>query len=249
MVHQFRIHFMKTRSFCLALILAPLMAKGATYTANLAIGQLRAANGTVIADGGGVWAVIVAGSPGSPPTSGSLPGGLTDGSSLTNANLSQINADFDSVTLTAGSYLGFTIHQVGAFTSGNDAGFDGIATAAVAFPVVDGAVPGYATGTLWGIYWFPGKSEGDTLSGTYEIGGFADSLTNTASGGEAGTSITASGATNAVLFYESGFNEGALSGGPTGLNATRFTAVAIPEPSTLSLLALASIGLILRRRF
>ncbi|MGL5018189.1 MAG: hypothetical protein ACRDBP_08660, partial [Luteolibacter sp.] len=100
---MFRKNQIHPRLLLLALAFAPSLAMAATYTANLNIGQLRSSSGAVIADGGGVWAVIVGGSPGAPPVGGSLPGGLTAGNSLTGANLPLIAADFDSVVLTEGA--------------------------------------------------------------------------------------------------------------------------------------------------
>lgn len=229
MIRKTQIH---PRLLLLALAFAPSLAMAATYTANLNIGQLRSSNGAAIADGGGVWAVIVGGSPGAPPVAGSLPGGLIAGSSLTAANLSMIAADFDSVVLTAGARTGFTIHQVGEINGVVDSGFVGIMTAPIDFPVVEGILPGYAVGTLWGVYWFPGKGLGDTLSGAYEVGGFADTSTNIASGGEVGTTIVSAGGLNSVNFFETAFNQAALGGDPTGLGPARFTAVSVvPELS------------------
>lgn len=245
---MFRKNQIHPRLLLLALAFAPSLAMAATYTANLNIGQLRSSSGAVIADGGGVWAVIVGGSPGAPPVGGSLPGGLTAGNSLTGANLPLIAADFDSVVLTEGAQTGFTIHQVGVINGFVDSGFVGIMTVPIDFPVVDGILPGYTVGTLWGVYWFPGKGLGDTLSGAYEVGGFADTSTNLASGSEAGTTIVSAGGLNSVNFYETDFNVVDLSGDPTGLGTARFTAVAVPEPGTLSLLALTAFGWLRRRR-
>lgn len=218
---------MKLRPLLAALAFYPAMIQAASYTANLSIGQLYNAGGSVIPDGGGTWAVIVAATAGTPPSGGALPGGLTDGHSLTSANLPQAFTDFNSVTLTAGTYSNFTIQKVGSFNGSTYTGIEGAIMASIPFSIYDESSSGYLGGTLWGIYWFPGKSAGDTLSGPFEVGGFADSSRNVASSNsDAGTTIGSAGTSNTVNFFESDFNQNTLKGPPTGLDVSRFTAVA-----------------------
>jgi hypothetical protein len=218
----------------------------AASSVNLTVAQLRDASGTVIPDAApGTWAIIVAGVEGLPAVSGTLPGGLTDGSSLTAAQASQIAADFDGLTLTVGSQGTYTIHQLGIFDSGED----GAVLATINFDIASSPNPGFDAGTLWGLYWFPGVSAGATLSGNFEVGGFAQSTANIESGGDEGTVIPGDGLSVNVNFIETNFNQTVLEGGDTGLSAARFTAVAVPEPSVFGLAGVFGIaGLLLRRR-
>lgn len=217
---------MKYRVLISLLALCPALTQAATYTATLSIGQLHHVGGSAIADGGGTWAVIVGAVPGLTPTSGALPGGLTSGNSLTQSNLSQAFSDLSGATLAAGEYSNFTIHSVGGFTLGSVLGVDGVVQPALVFDVVDTSLKGYSVGTLWGFYWFPGLATGATLPSSFEVGGFANSAANAASGGEAGTTIVAAGATNEVKFYETNFNQDVVGGADTGLSVSRFTSVA-----------------------
>lgn len=249
---------MKTNTNFLAIlgtaILGTASLHAATSTMGLTIAQLRGANGSLIADGGGSWAIIVSGLPGSPPTSGSLPGGLSNDSSLSMGSVAQVKSDFDNVELTVGQPLGknYFIQQTGGFSGGNDLSIVGAVQTEIIFNVFDNPDAGFAAGTLWGFYWFPGQSLGATLGGNYEVGGFANSY-NAASaasiGGDVwGTTIGNVGSTLDVAFLETNFNQNDLSGGDTGLSVARFTAVAVPEPSALMLSALGLAALFRRTR-
>jgi hypothetical protein len=238
--------------------LSALSLHGATSVVNFSIAEIRDASGAVIADGGGTWAIIVSAIPGTAsttPTPGSLPGDLADNSSLAESNAAQAAADFDGVQLVEGTPLGkdFTIHQVGGFTSGNDLGLNGVVQTQIDFNIFESGSPndpGYTEGTLWGFYWFPGKSFGDTtaLSGSFQVGGFASSTANAASFGDFGTTIPTAAASKTTQFYESDFNQTVVGGNATGLAPARFTAIAVPEPSTLALAVLGMAALLRRRR-
>lgn len=232
----------------LALSLPSLTA--ATATINLSIGQLLDASGNVIADGGGTWAIIVAaGNQGAPPNAGALPGGLTLGTSLSAANLGQAAADFNGVSLTTGSKGSFYISNIGSFNSGASLGLNGMIQQSIEFNVYASPDPdpGFTAGTNWGVYWFPGMAAGALLTGTYQVGGFANAA-NTASGGNSGTVVPAVGSTLDGVFFESTLNQGTMGGADTGLAKPRFTAVVVPEPATLTLSALGLLALLRRRR-
>jgi uncharacterized protein (TIGR03382 family) len=221
----------------------------ATSKIDFAIGQLRDSDSNIIADGGGVWAVIVSGLSGAPPSSGSLPGGLTDGMSLTTMNAPQILVDFDNFELTAGPRGSYTVEYLGGFTSGNDLGLNGVVVQELIFDVFDSPDAGYSPGTLWGIYWFPGAMLGDTLSGEFQVGGYANSSPNTASSSNNswGTTVPNAGALVESSYLETTFNQNELGGGDTGITAQQFTAVMVPEPGVATL-ALLGMGALLRRR-
>ena len=180
---------MKLKLFLLS-ILTCGGVQASSSVINLSIAQLRNAAGAVIEDGGGTWAVIVSAIPGNPPTSGALPGGLANNSSLTGDNETQINqikSSFNNVNLSVGRPDGknYYIWQLGGFSSGNDLGLNGVVQAAVAFDVFSAPDPGFSANTLWGFYWFPGQSQGSTLTGAYQVGGFANEY-NANSGGTSG---------------------------------------------------------------
>ena len=125
---------------------------------------------------------------------------------------------------------------------------NGAVQTSMGFPVSGSPDSGFSPNTLFGFYWFPGQTAGSTLSGSYEVGGFANSALKAASGGDWGTSVTADGSTCTSLFYETNFNQNIIAGADTGLGAGRFTAVAVPEPSTFALSALGLAALLRRRR-
>ena len=228
--------------------IACLPLGAATAVVNLSIGEIRDADGDVVMDGEGVWAIIVAaGNTGNPPTAGSLPGGLTVGSSLTGSNKEQITIDFEDMVLSAGSKGSFYVWQLGEFTGGNDLGLNGVVQVAITFDVFAAPDPGFAAGTAWGFYWFPNKSAGQTLSGQYQVGGFANGA-SLASGGDSGTVVPTSGSTVTGNFFETNFNQSELGEGDTGLSAARFTAVLVPEPSSALLFFLGLVPLWRRRR-
>lgn len=228
---------------------APVSLFAATATVNLAAGQLRDANGTIIADGGGTWAVIVAaGDLGNPQTAGALPGGLTNNASLTTLNLSQIEADFNGVFLTTGSKGSFYVHSLGTINGEMDIGFAGMVLTSIEFTISETGTPGFTSGTQFGLYWFPGLAEGSKLTGDYEVGGFANDMNEASGAGDWGTTIPATAALKNAQFYETNFNQSELSGPATDLSASRFTAVLVPETSTLTLSALGMAALLRRRR-
>jgi hypothetical protein len=228
--------------------LACLPLGAATATVNLSIGEIRDADGDLVMDGEGVWAIIVAaGNTGNPPTAGSLPGGLTVGSSLAGSNKEQITIDFEDMVLSPGSKGSFYVWQIGDFTGGDVLGLNGVVAEAITFDVFAAPDPGFTAGTAWGFYWFPGKTSGQTLSGQYQVGGFANDV-SLASGGDIGTFVPASGSTVTGNFFETNFNQTELGEGDTGLSAARFTAVLVPEPSSALLFVLGLVPLWRRRR-
>jgi hypothetical protein len=228
----------------LGLILLPIIQPSiafASATVGFAIGDLRDAAGTPLADNTSTWAIIVSN------TTDPLPGGLTDGNSLGSSNTTQIANDFNNVYLTVGNKGSYTITHVGLIASVGLLGEPGVAQDTVAFTIqTAGAV---TAGKLWGLYWFPGFSNGQQLTGSYQVGGFSQSVSNAASGGSFGTTVPTDGTNeSAVNFIETNYNQNVLLGGDTGLAAARFTAVAIPEPSSLVLTLLGSAALLRRRR-
>ena len=223
-----------TVTFVIASMANPLYSAS---TVGFAIGAVRDSSGVVLPDGSSSWAIIVS-------NTGNLPGGLTDGAN--SITVAEAASDFENVTLTIGNKGDYTIIQTGTITGSDDLlGTPGIALDTATFDLT--AV--VTAGKLWGFYWFPSQPEGGTLSGTFEVGGFAQSTPNGASGGTFGTVVPADGSTEtSVNFLESNLNQSVLGGTDTGLNVSRFTAVAVPETTTLTLSALGLAALLRRRR-
>lgn len=209
----------------------------ATATLEIAIGELRDSGGNLVTPSS-AWALIVSN------TAGGLPGGLIDGGSM--GTTSQIAADFNGVSLTAGDKGDYTIIKTG-FTNGGSSGLPFLAFDSVVFDYTAPSSVNMA-GSLLGLYWFPNRSLGTTLTGSYEVGGFAQSTPNNQSLGTSGTVIPNQGESQFVYFFETNFNQTVMGLDSTGLGAERFTAVAVPEISSLTLTALGLTGLLIRRR-
>lgn len=215
---------------CAALTASTSIGYCAT-SAELYVGQLSSSLGITSPAANSVWALIY-----DHNNDGALPGGLTDGTSLTTAQAAAIASEFDGLELTLGESTtsGDTIIALGL------TGDDGFATGVIEFDIGEtGSI--LTLGRKYGIYWFPGKTEGNVLSVSsgLEIGGFYESQPHVASGGVYGMAIPASGESGSFIAYDTAAEE--------GFEASRLVAIVIPEPSTL---ALAGMGLavLLRRR-
>lgn len=214
-------------AFCLT------ASAGATVTWDIAIGTLRTSDGTQVATNT-LWAIIYRN-----PSTGNLPGGLDANSSLTAADSSSILAAFSGKTIAEGQPIdGSTILLTGSA--------DMLGTASHS---ITGALyppfAGVTAGGVWGLYWFPGltTASNQVPTDSFEIGGFTQTDSSVEPYGNAGTVIPADGATDTTFFFDD-----LTTATPGDLPSSRFTAVAVPETTTLTLSALGLAALLRRRR-
>lgn len=227
-----------------AVVLAsfPLIALSghAAVTLGVQAGTLLNSSSTPVSDTS-LWAIVY-----DQNGDGILPGGLAADSNLTNADASQILADFANQTISSGGTIGLdrilwsgAVDGIGTSGAesigGHDLNGDGSG-----FTFAD---LGVAANGKWAVYWFPGLSEAsNTLSGpTFEVGGLQ--RTTSGSGGDIGMAMPSTdtpGGSFSAYFID------ATNGGVIADSA--FTAVAIPETSTLTLSALGMAALLRRRR-
>lgn len=211
---------MKTRRniYLLSIGLA-LSQVHAASSIQLEVGAFKNSNGISVTTG--TW-VLILDSNDDNQLPGDLAAGPANNGSLNLSNITAINEDFTGKTLGLNNAIGNdTIVAIGEIGD-IDLGADYVA-ATVTFN--DGQ-----EGLAYGIYWFPGKSPGNTLTGDYEIGGYFQSDTTefAAYGMFAPPPLTAQ---EPAAFDVSGFN-----------------AIIIPEPSALVLTLLGSAALLRRRR-
>lgn len=230
---------MNTRILYLALLSFFICATaGATVTINLKLGELTSGD-SVTLPSGTLWALI------SENSSGDLPGGLlTDGSLYSNNNAGTIINAFGGQTISAGSLIdGGYVVATGSTTPPSYSAGEGFIDAAISN--FDFAAAGLSEGDKLGVYWFPGRSTASNTLPTdsFEIGGFHRTNTNVNSGGNAGLVIPPDGQTVTPAYYDNN-----LTGNQSGIAATEFQAIAVPEASTLLLLGTSLLFLARRRR-
>lgn len=165
-----------------------------------------------------------------------LPGGLIDGSSLTTANGAVIQSNFGSFTIADGTVLpnGDRILATGTTDS------TGLINAILEFNI--GAPNAPTPGTRFGVYWFPGKSVGQSLNtslGSFDIGGFLELAPHTPSGGVRGMVIPPDNVSGDFLAFDS------VDG---SFPAARLNAVLIPEPTAYALAAFSVVTVLRRNR-
>jgi hypothetical protein len=193
----------------------------AASSIQLEIGEMRDSSNQVILSG--TWMLVL----NTNNTTG-LPGNINpnavgaDPITSSSADTTAAANDFVGLTLNLSSIInGDKIIAIGSIGSGDlGAGFaDG--------PVLFGDGQ---EDIAYAIYWFPGLSVGDTVPSVFEVGGVFISSTDTfAPRGMISPPVN-------VAFESAVFD------------VTSFTAVPIPEPTTLMLSALAALGLLRRRR-
>lgn len=211
--------------YLLTLFLSGIFA-ASSYAASsiqLEVGEFKTASGTTVITG--TWLVILDAN-----NDGSLPGNLAAGPSsngaLQIANAAVVADVFSGVTLSLGAIGSDEIIAMG--TVGDVDLGDGFATSTISF--LDGQ-----EGRAFGIYWLPGLSPEDIIpsSGSFEIGGYFQSDTSEfAAYGMFAPDVNV--ALEPAVFDVSSFNA--------------ITVTAIPEPTALTLTALAALGLLRRRR-
>ncbi len=195
----------------------------------LEVGQLKNTAGATVTSG--TWALILDAN-----NDKLLPGNIAATTMSSNAHLLPANAsasslDFSGITLTLGQLIGGArIHALGAITDVTDLDFGagyGLG-GTISFP--DGE-----EGLAYGIYWFPGITQGSTLptSGSFQVGGFFQSTTTMDT--PYGTFSPPSPQFGSVHVFDS-----------SAFNA--ITVTAVPEPSTFLLSAFGALALLRRSR-
>lgn len=224
---------MKSLLFTTGLSFGLLATAGASITWDIEIGALRSNSGTQVPTDS-LWAIIYQ------DGAGNLPGGLEPNSSLTDADASAISAAFAGATISEGEIIaGSTILKTGSV---NASGTVEYGITAAPFPPFTGV----SAGGTWGLYWFPQltTTANEILGLNYEVGGFTQADETVEPYGTTGTIIPSDGATATTYFFDSETTKK-----PADLPVARFTAVAVPEPTTLTLSALALVALLRRRRY
>jgi hypothetical protein len=192
----------------------------AASSIQLQVGEFKNASGATVVTG--TWLVILdANNDGILP--GNLAAGPTSNGALQIANAAQIADDFSGITLSLGAIGADQIIGVG--TVGDVDLGDGFATSPISF--VHGQ-----EGSAYGVYWIPDLNPNDPIptSAAFQIGGYFQSNPD---------DFLAYG------MFAPPFN---VAFEPAVISVSSFTAVAIPEPTTVALSALAAFGLLRRRR-
>lgn len=203
----------------------------AATTAQLYVDKLNTADGVNNPAAGATWVLIY-----DQNNDGSLPGGLTDGASLTLASTAAIISAFSDLELTDNEILanGDRIMEIGTVP------LNGVLDWIITFDIGGGANQ-EVTGRKFGLYWFPGQALGNTLDTTqpFSVGGFFESAPHVPSFSDYGMTVPTDSQSGNFLAFDSqsGWDEG------------RLVAVqVIPETSALALSGLGLAALLRRRR-
>lgn len=222
-------------------VFASLCAESyAAITLNTFFGIAYDSDGIAPVPDGTLWIMIV-------DSNGDnvLPGGLDTESSLSlNDDVSEAAADFSNIILELGAIInGDKIFAMGGMNGTATLGQAGISFEEVELTVgLNGELANSDIGKSFGFYWFPGISYDSVnpnvqMGSVFDVGGISV-VTNPDTGVDPmvipgdGTTINVGATTEEV-------------GGNTSVE--RFTAVQIPEPTTL-IFALISAAALLRRR-
>lgn len=224
---------MNTKSIAIALASTASLCSisfGAT-SAQLYIDKLNTSDGVGYPASGAAWALIY-----DQNNDGNLPGGLTDGTSLVAGSASAIEAAFGaSMSISNNTILanGDRIIMTGTVPVG------GVIDEVVLFDIGTGTNQ-VTTGRKFALYWFPGLSVGDSFNttGAYEIGGVFEQSPHAPSFSDYGMVVPSDNESGLFLSLDS----------QSGFSESRLVAVAIPEPSAITLTGLAALALLRRRR-
>ncbi len=215
-------------------------ASHATITLNTFFGIATSSDGVTPVPDDTLWIMIV-----DRDGNNVLPGGLEADSSLNqNVDTSQIADDFSNIMLSLGATInGDVIFAMGGMNGTENFGQAGISNEAIELGLGESDILGSSdVGKTFGFYWFPGIAYDSgnpnvQLGSVFEVGGI--STVNNLDAGDPmvipGDGITINiGASTEEL------------GGTTP--SADFTALAIPEPSTLVLSLVGAVALLRRRR-
>ena len=211
---------------------------GGTVTLNLAFGALRDASGTAVPDGTTVFIIA-----NSNTSSGALPGGLQDTQSGGGLDSTLALSHFAGADLTVGQ----TVNLDQIIYVGSVNGIYGPGSLDWQNVSITTGVSGVNSGTNFGVYWFPGLS-GTSVpsSGGFQIGGLFNSQPIDPSNlSDVGMSIPSDGSVSLIAQVDPDIANDI--GASTPHTAASFTAIAVPEASSLALSALG-LGALLRRR-
>jgi hypothetical protein len=224
---------MNTKSIAFALATTASLGSigfGAT-SAQLYIDKLNTSSGVGNPASGAAWALIY-----DQNNDSNLPGGLTDGESLVVGDASAIAAAFgQSASISNNTVLanGDRIIMTGTVP------LSGIIDEVIIFDIGTGTNQ-VASARRFALYWFPGLSVGGTFdtTGAYQIGGVFEQNPHVPSSSDYGMIVPTDGESGKFLSLDS----------QAGFAESRLVAVAIPEPSALTLSGLAALALLRRRR-
>jgi hypothetical protein len=195
----------------------------------LEVGGLRNTAGATVTSG--TWALILDANNDQLLTGNIAATATSSNAHLLPANATAASLDFSGITLTLGQLIGGArIHALGAITDATNLDFGAGYGLGGTISFLDGE-----EGLAYGIYWFPGITQGGTLptSGTFQVGGFFQSVSD-----ELAPDGTFSPAPNSIgssaVFDSSAFNA--------------ITVTAVPEPSTFLLSAFGALALLRRSR-
>ena len=238
---QSLLKLMKLTTTCYVFTACALHTQLACAATSLSMdfGSLKNSTGAKLADD--TLVVLIANSD---ITVAALPGGLTD--HLTSGGLDATLAQnqFAGKTLAVGNTINLDkIIYVGSINglAGYGAGYEGIAFDSNAPIDYTGGV---ATGQSFGLYWFPGLTIANNTVDpeAFEIGGFFNSDPNL---GDIGMTLPGDGLFSVI---QRDSDAAVLDGFESSILPSAFNAIAVPEPATLTLTALAALGLLRRRR-
>ncbi|MCF7674166.1 MAG: PEP-CTERM sorting domain-containing protein [Akkermansiaceae bacterium] len=229
------------KKLTLLTLLFPALAlpSGASISIDTFAGEFLDASGSNASDSS-LWAIIY-------DSNGDdlLPGGLTPDSSLLGTNASQAFTDFSGQQILTGQNIGFDkILWAGEIDGANLSGTPSLGYTSLSNFTF--AELGVVANGKWAVYWFPELTiDSDTLGlSPFEVGGLQQTSAG-ASLGDLGMVMPATddtGTNYTAAFINSGDNGGDIA-------PATFTAVVVPEPTTLSLSALALVTLLRRRRY
>ncbi|QTN32840.1 PEP-CTERM sorting domain-containing protein [Akkermansiaceae bacterium] len=221
----------KPFTFLLLTTLSHCVASHGATTAQLYVDKLNTSGGIGNPASSSAWAIIY-----DQNNDGNLPGGLTDGTSVTIANASATAAAFGSSTALSVNTLlssGDRIIAVGTIP------VSGILDDLITFDIGTG-LNQVASGRKFSLFWFPGLSVGDNFdtTGAYELGGIFEQNPHAPSFSDYGMVVPGDNENGLFLALDS----------TAGFPESRLVAVAVPEPGSMLLAVFGTVALLSRRR-